>query len=191
MAAGTASSRRLSALPGALDGLEACLVATVPPIMRHLLAHARQRPGWAELTYQQYNVMRMIDRDGPLAQADIARGLLVSAPVITRLAAALVDAGLVERRDDPHDRRTVRLALTRRGRRRVRAMRRELLEAALELLAPIPDERRQGLAQALEELQLLLPGHALATNGTLNGSVQPASGSAANGAAAGGREANG
>jgi DNA-binding MarR family transcriptional regulator len=170
MAAGTASSRHPAPLPGALDGLEACLVATVPPIMRHLLAHARRRPAWAELTYQQYNVMRMIDRDGPIAQAEIARGLLVSAPVITRLAAALVDAGLVERRDDPHDRRSVRLALTRRGKRRVRAMRRELLEAATELLLPIPADRRGDLARALEELQLLLPGHTPPADASVNGS---------------------
>jgi DNA-binding MarR family transcriptional regulator len=159
--------RRSAPLPGALDGLEACLVATVPPIMRHLLAHARRRPGWAELTYQQYNVMRMIERDGPISQAEIARGLLVSAPVITRLAAFLVDAGLAERRDDPRDRRAVRLALTRRGRRRVQTMRRELVEAAGELLAPIPAERRMGLAQALEELQVLLPGR---------GTLEPAEG---------------
>ncbi len=144
--------------PGALDGLEAWLVATIPPVMRHLLAHARKRPAWQELTYQQYNVLRIVDGEGPTAQGEIARRLMVSAPVITRQAAALVDAGLVERRPDAADRRSVRLALTPRGRRRVRAMRRELLAAAGELLAPLPEDQRQNLGAALEQLRVLLPG---------------------------------
>jgi len=66
--------------PGALDGLEAWLVATIPPVMRHLLAHARRRPAWQELTYQQYNVLRIIDGEGPTAQGEIARRLMVSPP---------------------------------------------------------------------------------------------------------------
>jgi DNA-binding MarR family transcriptional regulator len=150
---------------GALDDLEASLVATIPPVMRHLLAHARKRPAWAELTYSQYNVLRIIDRDGPTAQAEIARGLMVSAPVVTRIASALADGGLVERRNDPRDRRTVRLALTPRGRRRVRAMRQELLDAAGELLAPLPDARRAALAKALQELQVLFPGRGTNSSG--------------------------
>jgi DNA-binding MarR family transcriptional regulator len=139
--------------------LEASLIATVAPVMRHLLAHARRRRTWSELTYQQYNVLRMIDTMGPQAQADVARRLMVTAPVVTRLAATLADTGLVERRTDAKDRRSVILALTPTGRRRARAMRRDLLAAAQELLAPLPEERRAAVAAALEELQVLLPDH--------------------------------
>lgn len=139
------------------DGLEAWLVATIPPVMRHLLAHARRRPSWGDMTYQQYNVLRMIDRDGPMAQGEIARRLLVSAPVVTRQATALTEGGLVERKPDAADRRSIRLALTAKGRRRVRAMRRELLAAAGELLAPLPEAERANLTTALEQLRVLLP----------------------------------
>ena len=145
------------ATPSATDGLEARLVATIPTLLRHLLAHARRRPAWRRITYQQYNVLRIIQGDGPVGQAAIARRLMVSAPVVTRLAASLVDAGLVERGRDPEDRRAVRLTLTPAGRRRVTAMRRALLTAATELLDPLPDERRAAIASALEELQVLLP----------------------------------
>lgn len=127
--------------------------------MRHLVAHARRRKTWSELTYQQYNVLRLIDTTGPQPQAEVARRLMVSAPVVTRLAAGLADADLVERRPDAKDRRAVLLALTPKGRRRARAMRRDLLEAARELLEPIAEERRAGVAAALEELQVLLPDH--------------------------------
>ena len=139
--------------------LEASLIATVAPLMRHLVAHARRRRAWEDMTYQQYNVLRMIDTNGPQSQAEVARYLVVTAPVVTRLAAALAEAGLVERQADPKDRRAVILALTATGRRRVRAMRRDLLAAARELLEPLPADRRAAIAAALEELQVLLPGH--------------------------------
>ena len=127
--------------------------------MRHLVAYARRRRAWSELTYQQYNVLRMVDTMGPQPQAEVARRLLVTAPVVTRLAATLADAGLVERRPDPKDRRAVLLAPTPTGRRRARAMRRDLLRAAHDLLEPIPDDRREAVAAALQELQILLPDH--------------------------------
>ncbi len=139
------------------DDLEARLVATIAPVFRHLLSHARRRPAWKSLTFQQYNVLRIIDGEEAMPQAEIARRLLVSAPVVTRLAATLVDSGYVQRGTDPADRRTVRLSLTLKGRRKVRAMRRDLLAAATELLAPLPGPRRAALGRALEELQVLLP----------------------------------
>ena len=142
---------------GANDGLEAWLIATIPALMRHLLAHARRRPSWAEMTYQQYNVLRIIEGEGPMAQGEIARRLLVSAPVVTRQASTLSDAGLVERQPDVADRRSIKLSLTSKGRRRVRAMRRELLAAAGELLTPLPEAQRAGVSAALEQLRVLLP----------------------------------
>ncbi len=152
-------SRRATTVADDTPSLEASLIATVAPVMRHLLAHARRRKTWSELTYQQYNVLRMIDTLGPQPQAEVARRLLVTAPVVTRLASTLADASLVDRRADPNDRRAVLLALTATGRRRARAMRRDLLQAARELLEPLPEGRRKSVAAALEELQVLLPPH--------------------------------
>ena len=101
----------------------------------------------------------MVDTLGPQPQAEVARRLMVTAPVVTRLASTLSDAGLVERHADPKDRRAVLLALTPTGRRRARAMRRDLLAAAHELLEPIPEQKRAAVESALEELQVLLPQH--------------------------------
>jgi DNA-binding MarR family transcriptional regulator len=142
----------------AADELEARLIATIPWVMRHLLAHAQRRSTWKQMTYQQYNVLRIIHSEGPVPQAEIARRLMVSAPVITRLASGLVDAGLVERGSDPNDKRSVRLTLTPAGKRRATRMRRDLMAAATELIEPLPADRRAGVASALDELQVLLPG---------------------------------
>jgi hypothetical protein len=38
-------------------------------------------------------------------------------------------------------------------------MRRDLLEAAHDLLEPIPEDRRAAVGAALEELQVLVPSH--------------------------------
>lgn len=137
--------------------LEARLIRTVPMLMRHLLAHARRKPSWVEMTYQQYNVLRIVAGEGPTTQAEIARRLLVSAPVVTRLASALVEAQLMERGDDPHDRRAVVLHLTDEGRRRGTAMRKDLLASAGELLEPLPSDQRAAIADALERLEVLAP----------------------------------
>jgi len=153
------AARAKGTTAGEAASLEASLIGTVAPLMRHLVAHARRRRAWSELTYQQYNVLRMIDTLGPQPQAEVARRLLVTAPVVTRLASTLADAGLVARGTDPNDKRAVVLELTATGRKRARAMRRDLLEAAHELLEPIPEERRASVATALDELQVLLPTH--------------------------------
>jgi DNA-binding MarR family transcriptional regulator len=153
----TARARPQRAESGTVDALETRLIATVPQVMRHLVAHARRRRAWKRLTYQQYNVLRIIHGEDGLPQAEIARRLLVSAPVVTRLASGLVESGLVERQRDPADKRTVLLALTPTGRRQATAMRRDLLAAARELIEPLPPGRRAAVAKALDELQVLLP----------------------------------
>lgn len=141
-----------------VEDLEARLVATIPLLMRHLIAHARRSPAWRRFTYQQYNVLRIIHTQGPVGQAEIARRLMVSAPVVTRLVSGLVDLGLVERTQDPEDRRAVRLVLTGSGRRKSLAMRKSLLAAATELVQSLPLSRRRSVSSALDELQVLLPG---------------------------------
>jgi len=153
----TARARSQRAGSGTSDELEARLIATVPQVMRHLVAHARRRRAWKQLTYQQYNVLRIIHGEGALPPGEIARRLLVTAPVVTRLAGGLVDAGLVERKRDQADKRTVLLSVTTAGRRQATAMRRDLLAAARELIEPLPAKRRAAVAKALDELQVLLP----------------------------------
>jgi DNA-binding MarR family transcriptional regulator len=159
MSVSSRATARSTGATGPADELERRLVATIPTVMRHLVAHARRRPAWRDgkLTFQQYNVLRIIHAEDNVGPAEVARRLMVTAPVVTRLVGGLVETGLVERRPDPADRRAVRLGLTAAGRRRSIAMRRALLAAATELIEPLPEERREGVSSALEELQVLLP----------------------------------
>ncbi|MHA6793393.1 MarR family winged helix-turn-helix transcriptional regulator [Pseudonocardia bannensis] len=61
------------------------------------------------LTMQQLRVLMLLSTDGPLAQGDLAQGLHVGLATVTGLIDRLVARGLVERTEDPRDRR-IRLA---------------------------------------------------------------------------------
>src|SRR5215211_435094 len=64
-----------------------------------------------------------IEREGPLTPSELAGRERVRRPTITRVAAKLVDAGLVTRLPDARDRRAARLSVTIEGRRVLRALR--------------------------------------------------------------------
>jgi DNA-binding MarR family transcriptional regulator len=64
----------------------------------------------------------LLDRDGELRINALAAALSLSMPAASRVAAALVDRGLVSRREDKEDRRARVIALTKRGRNLVDAL---------------------------------------------------------------------
>jgi DNA-binding MarR family transcriptional regulator len=93
---------------------------------------------------------------GAATVGDLARRQGVSLPTISRMVDGLVRAGLVDRAEDPRDRRTVRLEVTRRGRELMeRGRARRITRLAAELSQLEPSELtalEQGVA-ALEELE--------------------------------------
>ena len=64
----------------------------------------------------QFRVLVMADADEPLTLSAVAEGLAVHASNATRTVDRLVEAGLLDRRDNPADRRQVQLTLTAQGR---------------------------------------------------------------------------
>lgn len=61
------------------------------------------------LTMQQLKLVALLRAHGPLGGHELARHLEVSMPTVSGIVDRLVERGMVERRDDPADRR-VRLA---------------------------------------------------------------------------------
>lgn len=107
---------------------------------------------------------------GPMRLGELAQRIGSTDPTASRAVDGLCCAGLVERRDDPDDRRAVQLAVTRDGRERVERWRHALgerVEAALCRLEP--EERAQTLqlvARLNEVVDEALGGHTVAA-GTL------------------------
>ena len=78
-------------------------------------------PIWGDVSMKEYDVLYALAKaDRPVRITDLHRRVLLSQPALSRLVDRLVERGLVERCEDPGDRRVVRLALTDAGRTRQR-----------------------------------------------------------------------
>jgi DNA-binding MarR family transcriptional regulator len=96
------------------------LVADVARLMRR--AFQVHLEGSA-LTYAQARALVWLAREQGLRQVDLAEQLEIQPITLARLVDQLADAGLVERRADPTDRRAYRLFLTRAAAPRVAEIR--------------------------------------------------------------------
>ncbi len=104
-----------------------------------------------QVTLPQLRVLVMADTDEPLTLTRVVESLGVHPSNATRTCDRLVVAGLLDRCDNPDDRRQVLLTLTAEGRTLVRQVmrhRRTAIEAVLRRMQP-PARRR--LADALAE----------------------------------------
>jgi DNA-binding MarR family transcriptional regulator len=85
------------------------LVADVARLMRRAF---QARLDGASVTYAQARALVWLARREGLRQVDLAEQLEIQPITLARLVDQLADAGLVERRADPGDRRAYRLYLT-------------------------------------------------------------------------------
>ncbi len=73
-------------------------------------AHSRHGVEWSA-----FALLLHLINEGPMRSSTLAERLAADPSTVSRQAASLVDAGLVERRPDPADRRAVQLAVTELG----------------------------------------------------------------------------
>jgi DNA-binding MarR family transcriptional regulator len=85
------------------------LVADVARLMRRAF---QARLEGSSLTYAQARALVWLAREQGLRQVDLAEQLEIQPITLARLVDQLAEAGLVERRADPADRRAYRLFLT-------------------------------------------------------------------------------
>ena len=109
------------------------------------------------LTVAQYLALRAIARE-EVTGAELARRTGVSGPAVSQLLAGLAEAGLLERRPLPDDRRRQSLALSGVGdtaRRSAEALLREQLGV---LVFDLPPPEADALARLLPRVEALLSG---------------------------------
>ena len=109
---------------------------------------------WSEngLTMPQARVLFTIVEQGEQSAGELAERLGVGPSTITGITDRLVRQKLIERKEDPRDRRVVRLALTEEGTRitlEIAESSRALLRRVFEAM---PEGRLQDLAACMEEL---------------------------------------
>jgi DNA-binding MarR family transcriptional regulator len=101
------------------------------------------------VTLPQLRVMVMLASRGPLNLSSIAESLGVHPSNASRACDRLVIAGLLNRSDDPADRRNLLLTLTEDGTRLVHEVNASRRAAISEVLDSMPARRRQSLVSAL------------------------------------------
>lgn len=106
------------------------------------------------LTWPQVLMLREIGaRD--VQPSELARRFLMSGAAVTSLMDGLVHKGLVDRRHDERDRRTVRLRLTDSGQRVRRAADELMMGVVQDMLGRLPPDRQARLLVALDDLEVL------------------------------------
>ena len=117
----------------------------------------RQQAG-ADLTPTMRAAVGTIAQEGPLTLGELAAIEQVAPPTATKVVAKLEEQGLVEREDDPSDRRVVRVLLSDAGRRWLDADRRRRHAWLAERIDALPKADRRRLHDAIEVLEHLVGG---------------------------------
>ena len=106
----------------------------------------------------RFDLMAQLDRHpGGMKMRELSRRLMVTGGNVTGLTDRLVAEGLVERQDDPNDRRAFTVRLTPEGQRQFRAMAQAHEGWVAEILGGLPPARQQLLFELLGELKRSLP----------------------------------
>lgn len=115
-------------------------------------------PTWvhADLTTSQVKAIFLLAHHGSLTVGKLATLLRVGSPAASILVQQLVEQKLVERAEDPGDRRRTLVSLTARGNRLVSGQREKREGKLVQLLGQLDDEALQGLLRGLQALNSVM-----------------------------------
>ena len=128
-------------------------------VMRGLWARRRPTPELLELVSgepplgrRHVGLLAQIGTDGERSVGELARELDLSLPAASKLTRDLEDHGLVERREDPEDRRRTVVALSPRTATRVRAWLDQRSKPLEQALATLDAKEREAFLKGLRAL---------------------------------------
>jgi DNA-binding MarR family transcriptional regulator len=101
-----------------------------------------------------------IDCHGPLTPSQLADRERIQRPTATRIAARLIEDGLVARANDPDDRRSHRIAVTPAGRALIQETRRRKTAYLAQALEGLDPEDQATLARAAQILERVMEDQA-------------------------------
>jgi DNA-binding MarR family transcriptional regulator len=129
------------------------LHSTTSKLLRAAADAAVQRHG---LRLGQDHLLAALWAEDGRAPGEIAAAVNVTTPAVTKLATRLAEAGLLERRPDPHDNRLVRLWLTPAGRALQEPIEAERQALEDRITATLTKTERAQLIKALTKIQQVL-----------------------------------
>jgi DNA-binding MarR family transcriptional regulator len=129
------------------------LRVAIARLSRHLRTTAAGSA--AGLTPTKISVLLTVVREGPIRLSDLAETESLNPTMLSRVIAALSDAGLVSRTCDDGDRRAAWVQATDDGRQLAEQMRRERTDAVNAAMKELPEADRRLLEKALPALEHL------------------------------------
>lgn len=121
-------------------------------VLYHLIRRASHPVHRAEMTPEQYWLLRLLRRRGALSIGELAEALGVTGSSITTACKRLEKAGLLTRERQSDDERIVRVMLTEQGNARIESWQQQRRELLTELLAPLDQNEQEVLQHLLERV---------------------------------------
>lgn len=109
----------------------------------------------AGLTPTRVAILFAVVRDGPVRLSALGAAEGINPTMLSRAISQLLEGGLIERANDPEDRRSAWVQPTVAGRRLAEKMRRERTDAVKLALAELGSDDREQLERALPALEAL------------------------------------
>jgi DNA-binding MarR family transcriptional regulator len=148
-----------TSLPPALADMPGFLLAKA-----HHLLHVRSNAVIASdrLTIKHFGCLTVIADEGPLSQQLLSARMLVDRTTMVAIVDELEQAGFVERRRNPDDRRAYALEATKPGRAWLAEKRDALRAAQDEVLSVLSAAERRALVRSLQRLLVSQPAELVA-----------------------------
>ncbi|MFB7578885.1 MarR family winged helix-turn-helix transcriptional regulator [Streptomyces hydrogenans] len=133
------------------SGLAACLPALARALERHVDQHyPHPKPSDAQLT-----LLRYVETNSGTTVREAARAVRMKPNNVSALVTQLTEQELLERRQDPADRRIAHLHLTPAAQRRLGEVKQLMGDRAAQILRTMTDGELDALGSALGSLQSL------------------------------------
>jgi len=127
-------------------------------IERHVIGHLRDQTACCGVTAAQCHVLLELEEARETALNGLADRLRLDASTLSRTVEGLVKSGLVDRSENPRDRRTVVLRLTPAGVRKVQSIDRSCDAFYHDAFENIPADRHAALSDAIKTVADILSG---------------------------------
>ena len=118
----------------------------------HLIRRASHPVHRAEMTPEQYWLLRLLRRRESLSIGEVADALGITGSSATTACKRLEKAGLITRERQTDDERMVRVMLTRPGIERIEAWQQQRRELLTHLLAPLEQHEQDELQRLIERV---------------------------------------
>ncbi len=125
-------------------------------IARELREASREAEARLGLSAAQLYVLHQLREAGPLSISTIASRTFTHQSSVSTVVSRLEGLGLVQRRNDPADRRSVLVSLSSQGLERLAQAPEPVQERLLATFAGLPEGERKELARLLEDFSLQL-----------------------------------